>query len=57
MILKLIYPFAYPLAVVELDEDVGKIRVEEAVEDGVGTAGGDSYQVADEVGQVQILWK
>ena len=42
---------------VELDEDVGKIRVEEAVEDGVGAAGGDSYQVADEVGQVQILWK
>ena len=37
---------------VELDEDVGIIWVEEAVEDGVGAAGGDSDQVADEVGQV-----
>ena len=47
----------YPVLVVELEEDVGKIRVEETVEDGVGAAGGDSDQVADEVGQHHRLWK
>ena len=45
------------MLVVELEEDVGKIRVEETVEDGVGAAGGDSDQVADEVGQHHRLWK
>ena len=48
---------SYPVLVVELEEDIGKVWVEETVEDGVGAAGGDSDQVADEVGQHHRLWK
>ena len=47
----------YPESVVELEEYVGEVWVEETVEDGVGAAGGDSDQVADEVGQHHRLWK
>ena len=47
----------YPESVVELEEYVGEIWVEETVENGVGAAGGDSDQVADEVGQHHRLWK
>ena len=42
---------------VELEKDLGEVWVEETVEDGVGAAGGDSDQVADEVGQHHRLWK
>ena len=42
---------------VELEEDIGKVWVEETVEDGVGAAGGDADQVADEVGQHHRLWR
>ena len=42
---------------VELKKDVGEVWVEESVEDGVGAAGGDSDQVADEVSQHHRLWK
>ena len=48
--------YPYPESVVELEKDVGEVWVEETVEDGVGAAGGDSDQVADEVGQHHRLW-
>ena len=47
----------YPESVVELEEYVGEIWVEETVENGVGAAGGDSDQVADEVCQHHGLCK
>ena len=42
---------------VELKKDIGEIWVEETIEDGVGAAGGDSDQVADEVSQHHGLCK
>ena len=51
------YLYPYPEPVVELEKDLGEVWVEETVEDGVGAAGGDSDQVADEVGQHHRLWK
>ena len=44
-----------PLA--ELKKDIGEIWVEETIEDGVGAAGGDTDQVADEVSQHHGLCK
>ena len=41
---------------VDLEKGIGKVWVEETVEDGVGAAGGDADQVADEVGQHHRLW-
>ena len=40
-----------------MKKDVGEVWVEETIEDGVGAAGGDSNQVADEVSQHHGLWK
>ena len=40
-----------------MEEDIGKVWVEETVEDGVCAAGGDADQVADEVGQHHRLWR
>ena len=47
----------YPEPLVELKKDIGEIWVEETIEDGVGAAGGDTDQVADEVSQHHGLCK
>ena len=46
----------YQEPLVELKKDIGEIWVEETIEDGVGAAGGDSDQVANEVSQHHGLW-
>ena len=53
----MLYSKLYQEPLAELKKDIGEIWVEETIEDGVGAAGGDSDQVANEVSQHHGLWK